>query len=178
MFAAVSPLHPLSTCHALSPASCAESFLVYGEVHLHKPILSENGSPGTGSLPPTFPNSPLPRMAPQSPQPQVDERPISPTPGTSQPMMLEEQLDEDVLVLLGDAHKTDTVMGPAIHQDIANRWQDILAKGLAKDVKESLLKTYLIPSNCELLIASALSSGVKAALTETSIKRDSSLLFK
>ncbi|CAG5010338.1 unnamed protein product [Parnassius apollo] len=101
----------------------------------------------------------------QSPQPQVDDSPISPTPGTSagseisQPMMLEVQLDEDVLVLLGDAPKTETPMGPAIYKDIANRWQDILEKG----VKESLLKNYLIPSNYDLLMAPALNSGIKAA---------------
>ncbi|CAG5024886.1 unnamed protein product [Parnassius apollo] len=99
--------------------------------------------------------SPVPRMAPQSPQLQVDERPIYPTSGTSagsepsQPMVLEEQLDEDILVLLGNAPKTKTLMGPAIHKKIANRWQYILAKGLAKDVEESILKTYLIPSNCD-----------------------------
>ncbi|CAG4944439.1 unnamed protein product [Parnassius apollo] len=87
-------------------------------------------------------------------------------------MVLEEQLDEDILVLLGDAPKTETPIGPAIHKDTANRCQDILTKGLAKDVKESHLKTYLIPFNCDLLIAPALNSGVKAALTETSIKRD------
>ncbi|CAG5028267.1 unnamed protein product [Parnassius apollo] len=127
--------------------------------------------------------SPVLRMAPQSPQPQVDERLICPPPETSagsepsQPMVLEEQLDGDILILLGASPKNETPMGPAIHKDIANRWQDILAKGLVKDVKESLLKTYLIPSNCDL-IAPALNSGVKAALTETSIKRDSSLLFK
>ncbi|CAG5041417.1 unnamed protein product [Parnassius apollo] len=125
-----------------------------------------------------FQNSPEPRMAPQSLPPQVDERPTSPTPGisagseASQPMVLEEQLDEDVPVLLGDAPKTETPMGPAIHKDIANLWQDILAKGLVQDLKESPLNTYLIPSNCNLLIASALNPGVKAVLTETSIKRD------
>ncbi|CAG5010342.1 unnamed protein product [Parnassius apollo] len=124
-----------------------------------------NGSPGTGSLPPAFPKLPVPRMAIQSPQPQVDDRPISPTPGTSagselsQPMMLEVQLDEDVLVLLGDAPKTETPMGPAIYKNIANRWQDILEKG----VKESLLKNYLIPSNYDLLMSPALNSGIKAA---------------
>ncbi|CAG4945010.1 unnamed protein product [Parnassius apollo] len=107
---------------------------------------------------------PVPRMAIQSPQPQVDDIPISPTPGTSagsepsQQMMLEVQLDEDVLVLPGDAPKTETPMGPAIYKDIANRWQDILEKGM----KESLLKNHLIPSNYDLM-APALYSGVKGA---------------
>ncbi|CAG4968563.1 unnamed protein product [Parnassius apollo] len=86
--------------------------------------------------------------------------------------MLEVQLDEDILVLLSDGPKTETPMGPAIHKDTANRWQDILSKG----VKESLLKNCLIPSKCDHLIAPALNSGLKQ-LSETSIKRDSSLLF-
>ncbi|CAG4968558.1 unnamed protein product [Parnassius apollo] len=73
--------------------------------------------------------------------------------------MLEVQLDEDILVLLSDGPKTETPMGPAIHKDTANRWQDILEKG----VKESLLKNYLIFSEYDLLMAPPLNSGVKAA---------------
>lgn len=87
-------------------------------------------------------------------------------------------MDEDILLLLGDAPKAETPMGPSIHKDVARRWQDILAKGLSKEVKENLLKDYLVPSNCDLLLAAALNPEVKAALPEPLVKRDSSLAHK
>lgn len=121
-------------------------------------------------------NSPLP------PTQASQHNQQSPTPGTSaelqQDASEEQNLDEDILQLLGDAPITDTPMGPPIHKDIANRWQDILAKGLSKDVKDSLLKAYLVPSNCNLLLTPALNPEVKAALPDTMVKRDSSLMYK
>lgn len=92
--------------------------------------------------------------------------------------MEDQDLDEDTLQLLGDAPKTDISMGPSVHKDIANRWQDILAKGLAKDVKEKLLKSYFVPNNCDLLLAPALNPEVKAALQDALVKRDTALMYK
>lgn len=87
-------------------------------------------------------------------------------------------LDDDILLLLGDAPKTETTLGPSIHKDVARRWQDILAKGLSKEVKENILKEYLIPSNCDLLLSPALNPEVKAALHDSLVKRDASLLYR
>ena len=134
---------------------------------------SPHASPGARSSCPASP--------PPAPPP-LCNTPLSPTPGTSaeaQPVVMEDQdLDEDTLQLLGDAPKTDITMGPSVHKDIANRWQDILTKGLAKDVKEKLLKSYFVPKNCDLLLAPALNPEVKAALQDTLVKRDLALMYK
>lgn len=87
-------------------------------------------------------------------------------------------LDDDILQLLGDAPEPETVLGKAIHNDIATRWQDILKKGLGKDAKDNICKEYLIPSNCELLVPPILNPEAKAALTEQSVKRDASLVHR
>ncbi|XP_063363523.1 uncharacterized protein LOC134655494 [Cydia amplana] len=128
-------------------------------------------------LPPQ-PVSPLPPQ-PVSPLPPQPAMPLPQNPGTSgenQPDDL--QLDEDILQLLGDAPREETPMGPPIHKDIASRWQNILAKGLSKELKESLTKEYLIPNNCDLLMAPTLNPEVRVALPDPLVKRDTSLLYK
>lgn len=87
-------------------------------------------------------------------------------------------LDEDVLLLLGDAPEPETEFGNAIHKDIASRWQEILSKGLPVDIKNKLLKEYLVPRNCDLLVSPVLNPEVKAGLPESTTKRDSSLAVK
>lgn len=88
------------------------------------------------------------------------------------------ELDGDILQLLGDAPKPDAPLGPPIHKDVASRWQEILVKGLSKEVKDKMLTEYLIPSNCDLLTAPALNPEAKAALSEPSVKRDAFLMQK
>lgn len=124
------------------------------------------------------PASPLPPQ-PASLLPQQPVLPLPPQPGTSAESQSEDlQLDEDILQLLGDAPKAETPLGPPIHKDVASRWQNILEKGLSKEVKENLTKEYLVPSNCDLLLAPTLNPEVKVALPDALVKRDSSLLFK
>ncbi|XP_045497532.1 uncharacterized protein LOC123695669 [Colias croceus] len=131
------------------------------------------------------PLSPCPPLSPQEIAPRPDSpRPdevVEPQPGTSvdnDKQNEELELGEDVLQLLGDAPKTDTSLGPAIHKDVASRWQDILSKGLPKEIKDILYKEYLVPNNCDLLLAPALNPEVKAALPEALIKRDTSLSYR
>lgn len=51
-------------------------------------------------------------------------------------------------------------------------------KGLQKEVKEKLFEEYLVPSNCELLIAPVLNPEAKAALPDFLVKRDTSLMHR
>ncbi|KAJ2950146.1 hypothetical protein O0L34_g11496 [Tuta absoluta] len=90
----------------------------------------------------------------------------------------EPELDENILALLGDAPKIDTNLGNATHKDLALRWQEILGKGLPKEGKEKLLQEYLIPKNCDLLVAPELNPEVKSALADVMIRRDFSLMTK
>ncbi|XP_060807715.1 uncharacterized protein LOC132903429 [Amyelois transitella] len=87
-----------------------------------------------------------------------------------------EPLDEDILGIFGEAPKEEVALGKPIHRDIASRWNDILAKGLTKEIKNNLIQGHLTPSNCELLIAPALNQEVKAALPEGLVKRDMAIL--
>lgn len=87
-------------------------------------------------------------------------------------------LDSEILALLGDAPKTDTKFGKPTHKDLASRWQEILEKGLPKDLKEKLMTEYLIPENCTLLVAPSLNPEVKVALADNMVKRDASLVTK
>lgn len=106
---------------------------------------------------------------------------IDPSTSTATPSIVESQdpeLDQEILALLGDAPKIDINFGKATHRDLASRWQDILGKGLPKEGKEKLLQEYLIPENCDLLAAPVLNPEVKAALAETMVRRDFSLMTK
>lgn len=131
------------------------------------------------------PRSPHGELIPQSPacvsprpDPQLSVR-LSPQPGPSSASVAPApDLDDTILALLGDAPKPETSFGDNIHKDVAARWQEILAKGLPKDVKEKLVSEYLIPANCDLLEPPILNPEAKAALSETLIKRDFSLLSK
>ncbi|KAI5632755.1 hypothetical protein NE865_14516 [Phthorimaea operculella] len=87
-------------------------------------------------------------------------------------------LDASLLSLLGEAPEPETMLGKAVHKDVASRWVEIIKKGLTKDVKETLAKEYLIPNNCELLVPPILNPEAKAALSEISIKRDASLVYR
>ncbi|KAI8434109.1 hypothetical protein MSG28_012249 [Choristoneura fumiferana] len=91
---------------------------------------------------------------------------------------IQPELDTEILALLGDAPKSDIQFGKPTHKDLASRWQDILEKGLLKDVKEKILDSYLIPENCSLLVAPTLNPEVKVALAENMVKRDASLQAK
>lgn len=90
----------------------------------------------------------------------------------------ETELEDDILQMLGDAPKTEDPLGPPIHKDIANRWQEILAKGLQKEVKDQIMKLYSVPNNCDLLLAPTLNPEVKAAIREVMAKRDSALMYQ
>lgn len=41
----------------------------------------------------------------------------------------DQELDDEILLLLGEAPKEDKSFGKPIHRDLAARWQDILDKG-------------------------------------------------
>ncbi|KAI5639332.1 hypothetical protein NE865_08192 [Phthorimaea operculella] len=88
------------------------------------------------------------------------------------------ELDDDILQILGDAPKVDTPLGDPIHKDLANRWQEILLKGLSKEMKDKISSEYLVPSNVELLLAPALNPEAKAALQDAAIKRDTNMMYR
>ncbi|KAJ8704291.1 hypothetical protein PYW08_013015 [Mythimna loreyi] len=57
------------------------------------------------------------------------------------------ELDPEILSALGEPADDSPEFGENIHQDLAQRWQPILKRGLPKEVTDKLLKEYLVPSN-------------------------------
>lgn len=88
------------------------------------------------------------------------------------------QLPPELLSALGEATDEKPLYGENIHHSLAQRWIPILKKGLAKDIKDKVLKEYLIPENCKLLKAPTLNPEVKAAVPEIVINRDKNIQSK
>ncbi|XP_069355792.1 uncharacterized protein [Maniola hyperantus] len=82
------------------------------------------------------------------------------------------ELDPDILSALGETTKEVPKFGPKIHDKLSCLWLPILKKGLNKDVKEKLVKEYLIPENCSLLQAPKLNPEISAAVVEGARTRD------
>ncbi|XP_045767232.1 uncharacterized protein LOC123868715 [Maniola jurtina] len=94
-----------------------------------------------------------------------------PTPGPATEPAVPE-LDPDILSALGETTIEVPKFGPKIHDKLSCLWLPILKKGLNKDVKEKLVKEYLIPENCSLLQAPKLNPEISAAVVEGARTRD------
>lgn len=81
-------------------------------------------------------------------------------------------IDPEVLSALGEPTSDTPVFGPAIHENLAQRWLPILKKGLPKELKDKLLKELIVPENCTLLQAPKLNAEIAAAITDMSRNRD------
>ncbi|XP_063368524.1 uncharacterized protein LOC134657308 [Cydia amplana] len=123
--------------------------------------------------------APVPK---QAPAPAI----VTNAPSTSDPTIaslitqdtISTELDDEILEVLGDAPKSEIKMGKPTHKDLASRWQEILDKGLVKETKDKLTEAYLIPENCDLLVAPLLNPEVKAALADNLVKRDNAIMAK
>ncbi|XP_061722981.1 uncharacterized protein LOC133529300 [Cydia pomonella] len=129
--------------------------------------------PSRDPVRPTSPQ-PGPSSAPDQYVPAEPADPPEPAPSSLEDI----KLDEDVLNLLGEAPKLDTPLGKGIHKDVACRWQEVLNRGLQKEVKDKLTEEYLIPNNCTLLVPPILNPEAKVALPDALIKRDTSLMLR
>ncbi|XP_052756552.1 uncharacterized protein LOC128201971 [Galleria mellonella] len=81
-------------------------------------------------------------------------------------------LDESILSALGNTFNTDKVYGEDIHPEIMKRFENILTCGLKKEIKEEIIKKYLIPANGKLLDAPKLNVELQGLLTELVKARD------
>lgn len=84
----------------------------------------------------------------------------------------DEELNPDILEILGTDPSTEKVYGEDLHKDIAPRWQHILLNGLSKENRSELLKNYLPPQNCTSLRAPKINLEIKAALSDINNKKD------
>ncbi|CAH1963654.1 unnamed protein product [Acanthoscelides obtectus] len=86
-----------------------------------------------------------------------------------------EQLEEDILNILGKNTIKQPDVGPAIHNDLAVRWAHNIQMGLEEEEKNRLLEKYLPPENCTQVKAPTLNLEVKAAISSSVQKRDERL---
>ncbi|XP_024877335.1 uncharacterized protein LOC112458126 [Temnothorax curvispinosus] len=89
-----------------------------------------------------------------------------------------EDLDEEILDVIGKRVAEDRVLAPAIPKSIAVRLEDILKKGLPKEEREKLIKEHAPPKNCVLIDPPKLNEEVKVSIAEPSRKRDDRIVDK
>lgn len=85
------------------------------------------------------------------------------------------QLDNEVLEILGEDPTVPKVVGKDILPALGIRLEHIATTGLTSELRKELLSKYALPSNCPLLGAPSLNPEVKAAITESVLKRDQSI---
>ncbi|KAI5644858.1 hypothetical protein NE865_03204 [Phthorimaea operculella] len=83
-----------------------------------------------------------------------------------------DEIDSDLLDILGVDPSATVEYGKDIHGELASRLQHIATSGLTKESRKELNEKYLIPANCAKIGAPAMNPEIKAAVTETVMKRD------
>ncbi|KAM0724744.1 hypothetical protein ACS0PU_009128 [Formica fusca] len=89
-----------------------------------------------------------------------------------------EDLDLDILEVIGKRVAEVRVLAPSIPRSIAVRLEDILKKGLPKEEKEKLIKEHAPPKNCVLIDPPKLNEEIKVSVSETATKRDDRIVEK
>lgn len=83
----------------------------------------------------------------------------------------EEQLEDNVLEILGMAPQTEAI-GENLHKQIVERWAVIIKKGLAKEEKEKIQTDNPPFTNFEVMKPPKLNPEVNAAVNDVARKRD------
>lgn len=78
----------------------------------------------------------------------------------------------DIVEILGVDPSSVAKFAAEINQELSNRLQHIATSGLDKETRKELLSKYMIPANCTKISAPVLNAEIKAALPESSVKRD------
>lgn len=89
-----------------------------------------------------------------------------------------EDLNEEILEIIGKRVAEDRLLAPAIPISMAVRIEDILKKGLPKEEREKLIKEHAPPKNCVLIDPPKLNEEVKVSIMEPSKKRDNRIVDK
>ncbi|KAL0840534.1 hypothetical protein ABMA28_015752 [Loxostege sticticalis] len=146
-------------------------------MYLHFILLSDKRQTNNVRLSPLLPTpsssnpaqqQPVPSTSQEEPAVLVEEDGLQPLEGLPE----ESRLDDDILEILGDDPTTTVEYGKNIRQELAARFNHIATNGMNKENRKELCEKYLIPENCKLIGAPALNAEVKAALNETTLKRD------
>lgn len=90
----------------------------------------------------------------------------------------DEPLNEKVQEALGKRVNSEKPRGPALHKDLAARWQEIKTLGLPKDERATLIEKYPVPENCQFFIPPKLNPIFLKALKKEEVERDKRIAFK
>lgn len=126
---------------------------------------------------PAPPLASVPTVAPVSDKDQGCSSILVPAQLPNSTPVLDPEVPEEILEMLGQAKNLDEKLGEKIPKEISERWGKILLDGLAKEQKEALRDKMLIPENFLLARAPGLNPEVSAVLTEPAKKRDKRLEF-
>lgn len=106
-----------------------------------------------------------------------DEPTIVSAPDTIEPSKNIE-LDEDILEILGDDPISAVKRGPETRKEIASRFQHIATEGLSRECRKELTNKYPLPANCLHVGAPSINPEIRAALNESTLKRDKGIESK
>lgn len=81
-------------------------------------------------------------------------------------------VDEEVISLLGPNVAQPVNKGPKIQQDLAERWMSILKQGISQEERNCLISEYPIPANCPQLNPPKLNEVVASAFSDSATRRD------
>ncbi|XP_057332089.1 uncharacterized protein LOC130671954 [Microplitis mediator] len=87
-------------------------------------------------------------------------------------------VEQDILEILGEDPSKIEKHGSDFHTEIATRFQYWSTLGINKENRKELNEKYLIPRNCPCINAPLINPEIKAALSDTVVKRDKGIEAK
>lgn len=82
------------------------------------------------------------------------------------------------MIALGEEGAEKEELSDPLQSEIALRWARILQNGLGKEAREEILKRYPTPKNFAQCVAPKLNPEIKIIMSETSLKRDSRIVYR
>ncbi|OXU21053.1 hypothetical protein TSAR_010146 [Trichomalopsis sarcophagae] len=80
-------------------------------------------------------------------------------------------LSGEILSAIGKRALEEKVYAPALHWEIAVRWEDIIKQGLPEEERENLTKKYPLPENCKFSEPPKINPGLKTVFQPAQISR-------
>jgi len=85
---------------------------------------------------------------------------------------VDSDLDENCLQMLGDVGREEVTAGPPVHKDIVSRFEHFATKGLMKEEFDTLMKKYVVPSNCLKISPPKLNQEIQVTIPDWAKERD------
>ncbi|XP_063617232.1 uncharacterized protein LOC134790395 [Cydia splendana] len=123
---------------------------------------------------PAAPANPPASAAPAAPS--LDSPATPAVENVDQPLPeSEEELDADLMEILGTDPNAVKQYGKDIQKDLSIRLEHCATNGLTKELRKEFKERYLTPDNCKLIDPPEINAEVKAAVSDVVIKRDKAI---